>query len=149
MLLHAFLALRLCVEKSAGILIYLPLYVICHFTFFKILSVFCTISVFIIICLFFFLSCLFGVWKPPVPGCSSLSQDWVSFLLLCYWISYLCLQFVFILLLLYSWFIVLVFWWYNRSLEYCIHIFLIVFSLSLVDYSKSSTLSSIPLILYF
>jgi hypothetical protein len=53
-----FLAFRVCVEKSAVILMGLPLYVTCAFSFedFSILSLFCMLSTLIMICLW----CLFS-----------------------------------------------------------------------------------------
>jgi hypothetical protein len=63
--LHALLSFKLSVEKSAVILMGLPLYIICFFslTDFSILSLFSLLVVLMIIChgIVLFLSSLFGV----------------------------------------------------------------------------------------
>jgi hypothetical protein len=65
----------------------LPLYVTYLFSFaaFSILSLFCILSVLIMIMWGGFFSGPDGLvlCKPPEPGCPSLSQDWGSFQLLC------------------------------------------------------------------
>jgi hypothetical protein len=91
--LHALLAFRVSAEKSAVILMDLPLYVTCYFSLaaFNTISLFCTFNVLTLIWVGVVLSWSVSLLsqKLPIPVWLSLSQDLRIFLLLFYWIWFL------------------------------------------------------------
>jgi hypothetical protein len=124
-------------------------YVTCLLSFagFNILSLFYMMSVLIMSGGYFFFSPDSLVFcQLPIPVWPSLSWGWISFQLLFYWTAIYGL--VFISLLLCPWFVVVAFSLASKYLACSIHIFVEFFLSLFTVWQNSSTLSSIPDILF-